>query len=81
MSYTVPPSHDAWVECNERFVSIEVMSAEQFAKACTQCLGNEHQQQDLTRPSLVCGSDKLGELAVEPCRVFEKRRMANAIVE
>ena len=33
MSYTVPPGHDAWVEGNERFVCIEVMSAEQFAKA------------------------------------------------
>jgi hypothetical protein len=33
LSYTVPPGHDAWVEGKERFVSIEVMSAEQFAKA------------------------------------------------
>ena len=33
MSYTIPPGHDAWVEGNERFVCIEVMSAEQFAKA------------------------------------------------
>lgn len=32
-SYTIPPGHDAWVEGNERFVCIEVMSAEQFAKA------------------------------------------------
>ena len=32
MSYTIPPGHDAWVEGNERFVCIEVMSAEQFAK-------------------------------------------------
>jgi len=31
-SYTIPPGHDAWVEGNERFVGIEVMSAEQFAK-------------------------------------------------
>jgi hypothetical protein len=31
-SYTIPPGHDAWVEGNERFVCIEVMSAEQFAK-------------------------------------------------
>jgi EutQ-like cupin domain len=31
-SYTVPPGHDAWVEGNERFVGIEVMSAEQYAK-------------------------------------------------
>src|SRR6476619_7867534 len=27
MSYTIPPGHDAWVEGNERFVCIEVMSA------------------------------------------------------
>jgi mannose-6-phosphate isomerase-like protein (cupin superfamily) len=33
MSYTIPPGHDAWVEGNERFVCIEVMSAERFAKA------------------------------------------------
>jgi hypothetical protein len=26
MSYTIPPGHDAWVEGNERFVCIEVMS-------------------------------------------------------
>ena len=32
MSYTIPPGHDAWVEGNEPFVCIEVMSAEQFAK-------------------------------------------------
>jgi quercetin dioxygenase-like cupin family protein len=31
-SFTIPPGHDAWIEGNERFVSIEVMSAEQFAK-------------------------------------------------
>ncbi len=31
-SYTIPPGHDAWVDGNERFVSIEVMSAEQYAK-------------------------------------------------
>jgi mannose-6-phosphate isomerase-like protein (cupin superfamily) len=30
--YTIPPGHDAWVEGNEPFVAIEVMSAEQFAK-------------------------------------------------
>ena len=30
-SYTIPPGHDAWVEGNERFVGIEVMSAEQYA--------------------------------------------------
>lgn len=33
MSYTIPPGHDAWVEGKEPFVCIEVMSAEQFAKA------------------------------------------------
>ncbi|MFL5532346.1 MAG: cupin domain-containing protein [Gemmatimonadales bacterium] len=32
-SYTIPPGHDAWVEGDEPFVAIEVMSAEQFAKA------------------------------------------------
>jgi mannose-6-phosphate isomerase-like protein (cupin superfamily) len=32
-SYTIPPGHDAWVEGNEPFVCIEVMSAEQFGKA------------------------------------------------
>lgn len=31
-SYTIPPGHDAWVEGNERFVGIEVMSADVFAK-------------------------------------------------
>jgi quercetin dioxygenase-like cupin family protein len=31
-SSTIPPGHDAWVEGNESFVAIEVMSAEQFAK-------------------------------------------------
>jgi hypothetical protein len=31
-SYTIPPGHDAWVEGNEPFVCIEVMSADQFAK-------------------------------------------------
>jgi len=31
-SYTIPPGHDAWIEGNERFVGIEVMSAEQYAK-------------------------------------------------
>jgi len=31
-SYTIPPGHDAWVEGNERFVGLEVMSAEQYAK-------------------------------------------------
>jgi len=33
MSYTIPPGHDAWVEGAEPFECIEVMSAEQFAKA------------------------------------------------
>lgn len=32
MSYTIPPGHDAWVDGNEPFVGIEVMSAEQYAK-------------------------------------------------
>ena len=32
-SYTIPPGHDAWVEGNQPFVCIEVMSAEQYAKA------------------------------------------------
>ncbi len=31
-SYTIPPGHDAWVEGNERFVAIEVLSAERYAK-------------------------------------------------
>ncbi|MBA3998211.1 MAG: hypothetical protein C0489_04465 [Candidatus Accumulibacter sp.] len=31
-SYTIPPGHDAWVGENERFVGIEVISAEQYAK-------------------------------------------------
>ena len=31
-SYTIPPGHDAWVEGNERFSCVEVMSAEQYAK-------------------------------------------------
>jgi quercetin dioxygenase-like cupin family protein len=31
-SYTVPPGHDAWVEGKERYIGIEVMSAEQYAK-------------------------------------------------
>lgn len=31
-SYSIPPGHDAWVEGNEPFVGIEVMSAEQYAK-------------------------------------------------
>lgn len=32
MSYTIPPGHDAWVEGNEPFVGVEVMSAEIYAK-------------------------------------------------
>ena len=32
-SYTIPPGHDAWVDGKEPFVCIEVMNAEQFAKA------------------------------------------------
>ncbi len=31
-SYTIPPGHDAWVEGNEPFVGIEVMSADTYAK-------------------------------------------------
>jgi quercetin dioxygenase-like cupin family protein len=31
-AYTIPPGHDAWVEGDEPFVGIEMMSAEQFAK-------------------------------------------------
>lgn len=30
--YTIPPGHDAWVDGNEEFVGIEIMSAEAFAK-------------------------------------------------
>jgi quercetin dioxygenase-like cupin family protein len=33
MSYTIPPGHDAWVEGKEGFVCIEVLSAEQYARA------------------------------------------------
>lgn len=32
-SYTIPPGHDGWVVGDEPFVCIEVLSAEQFAKA------------------------------------------------
>jgi quercetin dioxygenase-like cupin family protein len=32
-AYSIPPGHDAWVEGNDPFVAIEVMSAEQYAKA------------------------------------------------
>ena len=31
-AYTIPPGHDAWVVGDARFVGIEVMSAEQYAK-------------------------------------------------
>jgi hypothetical protein len=31
-SYTIPPGHDAWVEGNQPFQCIEVLSAEQYAK-------------------------------------------------
>lgn len=32
-SYAIPPGHDAWVEGDEPFVSIEFMSAAQYAKS------------------------------------------------
>jgi hypothetical protein len=32
-SYTIPPGHDAHVDGTEPFVALQVMSAEQFAKA------------------------------------------------
>jgi class 3 adenylate cyclase len=32
-SYTIPPGHDAWVVGDKAFESVEVMNAEQFAKA------------------------------------------------
>ena len=31
-SYAIPPGHEAWVEGNEPFVAIEVLSAEQYAR-------------------------------------------------
>ena len=31
-SYTIPPGHDAWVEGDEPFVGVEVMSADESAK-------------------------------------------------
>ena len=31
-SYTIPPGHDAWVEGDEAFVGLEVLSAEQYAR-------------------------------------------------
>lgn len=32
-SYTIPPGHDAWVEGDQAFVGIEVMSADVYAKS------------------------------------------------
>ena len=32
-SYTIPPGHDAWVEGDQPFVGIEVLSADIYAKA------------------------------------------------
>jgi hypothetical protein len=32
-SYTIPPGHDAWVEGDEPFVALEVISAEEYARA------------------------------------------------
>jgi len=32
-AYAIPAGHEAWVEGNEPFVAIEVMSAERYAKA------------------------------------------------
>ncbi|MGX6564820.1 cupin domain-containing protein [Cupriavidus necator] len=32
-SYTIPPGHEAWVEGDQPFVALEVMSADTFAKA------------------------------------------------
>lgn len=31
-SYAIPPGHDAWVEGNEPFVGLEVLSADVYAK-------------------------------------------------
>lgn len=31
-SYTIPPGHDAWVEGDKKFVGLEVLSADVFAK-------------------------------------------------
>ena len=31
-SYTIPPGHDAWVEGNQPFVGLEVISADVYAK-------------------------------------------------
>jgi mannose-6-phosphate isomerase-like protein (cupin superfamily) len=32
-SYAIPPGHDAWVEGDHPFVALEVVSAEEYAKA------------------------------------------------
>ncbi|HVL37510.1 MAG TPA: cupin domain-containing protein [Burkholderiales bacterium] len=32
MSYTIPPGHDAWVEGDEPFIGLEMMSAETYAR-------------------------------------------------
>lgn len=32
-SYTIPPGHEAWVEGDQPFVALEVLSAETYAKA------------------------------------------------
>jgi len=32
-SYTIPPGHEAWVEGDQAFVGIEVMSAASYAKS------------------------------------------------
>jgi PAS domain S-box-containing protein len=37
-SYAIPPGHDGWVEGNECFVGIEVMSADQYAKTSEELL-------------------------------------------
>lgn len=31
-SYAIPPGHDAWVDGDESFIGLEVMSAEHYAK-------------------------------------------------
>lgn len=41
-SYSIPPGHDAWVNGNEPFVGLEMVSAEQFAKP--QDTGSEGQK-------------------------------------
>ncbi|WEE79965.1 hypothetical protein LZ683_11760 [Comamonas testosteroni] len=32
-SYAIPPGHDAWVEGDEPFVGLEVLSADVYAKS------------------------------------------------